>query len=81
MTELELRQRRARDLERRLRALGIHCRTGALEPLTDDPHVTRTPAAVTTTSDRAVVGGPVMSGRIVRRGVGQVLAVDGVTLA
>ncbi len=35
------------------------------------------PAAVQA-SDRAAVGGPIMSGRIVRRGIGQVLAVDGV---
>ena len=61
------RRLRARDLERRLRALGIHCPSGALEPLT------RSPAAASTTSDRAVVGGPVLTGRVVRRGVGQIL--------
>ena len=69
MTELELRQRRARDLERRLRALGIPCRMGALEPL-EDERVTRTPAAV---PDRSVAG-PFLTGKITRR-LGEVLQV------
>ena len=43
MTEAEQR-RRARDLERRLRALGIHVRPGMFEPL-EDARTTRSATA------------------------------------
>jgi hypothetical protein len=66
MTEAEQERGRARDLERRLRALGFYCPPGTFEPLTDDAHPTRSPAAVETTSDRGAVGRAVMSGRIRR---------------
>ncbi len=68
MTEAEQERGRARDLERRLRALGFYCPPGTFEPLTDDAHdtPTRSPAAVETTSDRGAVGGAVMWGRIRR---------------
>ena len=63
--ELERRRRQGRDLERRLRALGFDVRPGSCAPLeVDDLH--RSPAAVETTSDRVVAGGPVMTGRIRR---------------
>ena len=65
MTEAERRRRRARDLECRLRMLGFHCPPGTLEPLTQDEQLTRSPVAVSTTSDRAVAG-VVMQGRIRR---------------
>ena len=63
--ELERRRRRARDLERGVRKLGFHCPPGTFEPLTQDAHLARSPAAVSTTSDRAVAG-VVMQGRIRR---------------
>ena len=66
MTEAEQERRRARDLERRLRALGVRCPPGTLEPLSQDAHLARSPAAVETTSDRALAGGLVMTGRIRR---------------
>jgi hypothetical protein len=76
MTEAEQERRRARDLERRLRRLGIHCPPGTLEPLTQDAHLARSPAAVPATSDRTVAGEVIYGGpKIVRRNVGQVLRV------
>ena len=45
MTEAE-HKRRARDLERRLRALGVHCSPGTLEPLTQDAQLARSPGPI-----------------------------------
>ena len=68
MTDTEKKRLRARDLERRLRALGIDCPPGALEPL-EDERLTRSPVA--TASDRPVAGGSLLAPqRIVRLGSG-----------
>ena len=61
-----------RDLECRLRALGIDVRPGMFDPL-EAEQLTRSPAAASS-SDRAAAGGPVLTG-VIRRQCGEILRV------